>query len=92
MSATPVCIVRRMQCGTCGSKRLSPLGELSLPESTNPIKLRFSQKGLFKARPAYEPPFMRACRDCGALTPFLTEVARQRLDAEADTLGDVHHW
>jgi hypothetical protein len=81
-----------MQCGTCGSKRLSPLGELSLPNSTEPIKFRFSRTGLFKARPTYEAPFMRACRDCGALTPFLSEAARQQLDAQADTLGDVHRW
>ncbi|MFC1409935.1 hypothetical protein ACEZCY_24685 [Streptacidiphilus sp. N1-12] len=34
-------------------------------------------------------PFARACRDCGALTPFLSASARRQLDADADTLGDV---
>ena len=81
-----------MQCGTCGSQRLSPLGELSLPNSIYPIRLRFSRTRLFAGRPTYDVPFMRACRDCGALTPFLGEEARRRLDAEADSLGDVQRW
>ncbi|MFC1429611.1 hypothetical protein ACEZDB_02945 [Streptacidiphilus sp. N1-3] len=78
-----------MRCGACGSERLSPLGELSSPESIKPIRLRFYRTGLFKGRPAYDVPFARACRDCGALTPFLSASARRQLDADADTLGDV---
>ncbi|WP_370095404.1 hypothetical protein [Streptacidiphilus sp. MAP12-20] len=80
-----------MRCSVCGSERLSPLGELHLATQrwNDRIQLRFPRGGFFKARPTYEASFARACRDCGAFLPFLSEYARRQLDAEADSLTDI---
>lgn len=53
------------------------------------LRLKFPRPGTFKARPTFQADCARACRDCGALIPFLNEWERRRLDAEADELvGD----
>jgi hypothetical protein len=47
---------------------------------------------MLSPRPTFYATFARACRDCGALTPFLDEETRRRLDATADNLADVDGW
>lgn len=87
-AGAPVCIVRRMRCGICGSERLTPLGELKAGEHYNDrFQLRFTRTGFFRARPTFEATLARACRDCGALIPFLSDYERRRLDAEGDNLS-----
>ncbi|MES4901086.1 MULTISPECIES: hypothetical protein [unclassified Streptomyces] len=78
-----------MRCAICGSGRLSPVGELISSDSSMQKRLRltFPRPGAFKARPTFHAGFARACRDCGALLPFLGEGERRRLDAEADGLA-----
>lgn len=79
-----------MRCGICGSGRLSPVGELTSSDSMQKrLRLRFPRLGAFKSRPTFHAGFARACRDCGALLPFLGEEERRRLDAEADGLTPV---
>lgn len=76
-----------MRCAICGSGRLSPVGELTSSDSMHDrLRLRFPRPGTFKPRPTFHAGFARACRDCGALLPFLGEGDRRRLDAEADGL------
>ena len=53
------------------------------------LRLRFPRPGTFKARPTFHAGFARACRDCGALLPFLGEEDRARLDAVANGLERV---
>ncbi|MDT0549659.1 hypothetical protein [Streptomyces lonegramiae] len=77
-----------MRCGICGSGRLSPVGELTSSDSMQKrLRLRFPRPGALKARPTFHAGFARACRDCGALLPFLGEEERRRLDAEAEGLA-----
>lgn len=77
-----------MRCGICGSGRLSPVGELTSSDTMHDrLRLRFPRPGAFRARPAFHAGFARACRDCGALLPFLGEEERRRLDAEAEGLA-----
>lgn len=74
----------------CGSERLSPVGELTSGErSFERLRLRFRRPGFFKPRPEFEASRARACRDCGALLPFLTEYDRRELDAVADSLVEA---
>ncbi|WP_369393711.1 hypothetical protein AB5J72_43810 [Streptomyces sp. CG1] len=76
-----------MRCWICGSARLSPVGELtSGVQPLDQLRLRFRRPGFFKPRPEFEASRARACRDCGALFPFLTEYDRRELDAAADDL------
>jgi hypothetical protein len=76
-----------MRCGVCGSERLSPLGELVSGEKWGErLRLRFARSGLLRPRPEFEAGLARACLDCGALLPFLSEEARRRLEATAGTL------
>ncbi|MGO4749420.1 hypothetical protein AB4212_12475 [Streptomyces sp. 2MCAF27] len=53
------------------------------------LRLRFPRPGTFKARPTFHAGFARACRDCGALLPFLGEEDRKRLDSVAKGLERV---
>ncbi|MFI9803074.1 hypothetical protein ACIHEJ_01630 [Streptomyces sp. NPDC052301] len=79
-----------MRCWICGSGRLSPVGQLTSGErSFERLRLKFRRPGLLKPQPTFEAGFARACRDCGALVPFLGEHDRQELDATADDLADV---
>lgn len=79
-----------MRCGICGSGRLSPVGELTSSDSMHDrLRLRFPRPGAFRARPTFHAGFARACRDCGALLPFLGEEERRRLDAEAEGLAEA---
>ncbi|MDX3226337.1 hypothetical protein [Streptomyces sp. ME19-01-6] len=79
-----------MRCAICGSGRLSPVGELTSSDSMQKrLRLKFARPGALKARPTFHAGFARACRDCGALLPFLGEGDRRRLDAEADGLSGV---
>ncbi|WP_129305396.1 hypothetical protein [Streptomyces sp. L2] len=79
-----------MRCAICGSGRLSPVGELISGEKwMDRLSFRFDRSGILKPRPTFTAGFARACRDCGALLPFLAEYERVRLDAEADKLADV---
>ncbi|MET8804370.1 hypothetical protein [Streptomyces sp. NPDC004546] len=79
-----------MRCAICGSDRLSPVGELSSGERRfERLRLRFRRPGLLKPRPEFEASLGRACRDCGALFPFLTEYDRRELDAVAEDLIEV---
>ncbi|NUP37815.1 MAG: hypothetical protein HOY76_12555 [Streptomyces sp.] len=79
-----------MRCAICGSGRLSPVGELTSSDSMHDrLRLRFPRPGTFKARPTFHAGFARACRDCGALLPFLGEEDRKRLDAVAKGLERV---
>ncbi|MGW2646875.1 hypothetical protein ACWC2T_18585 [Streptomyces sp. NPDC001393] len=79
-----------MRCGICGSERLSPVGELASGErSFERLRLRFRRPGFFKPRPVFQASRARACRDCGALLPFLTERDRRELDATAGDLIEV---
>ncbi|MFD5797555.1 hypothetical protein [Streptomyces diastatochromogenes] len=87
-----------MRCWICGSDRLSPVGELTSGERWGErLRLKFRRPGILKARPVFDAGLARACRDCGALFPFLDEYARQELDAVGDDLTDVggaqsHHY
>lgn len=82
-----------MRCGVCGSGRLSPVGQLRSEQKwQGSLHLLFRRPGRFTARPTFYASFARACRDCGALIPFLDEETRQRLDAMADDLADVDTW
>ncbi|MGW4566773.1 hypothetical protein ACWEN3_31705 [Streptomyces sp. NPDC004561] len=79
-----------MRCGICGSGRLSPVGQLASGERAyERLRLKFRRPGLLKPRPTFEAGFARACRDCGALFPFLAEYDRRELDATADAVADV---
>ncbi|MER5543995.1 hypothetical protein ABT072_16435 [Streptomyces sp. NPDC002589] len=79
-----------MRCSICGSARLSPVGELTSGERAfERLRLRFGRPGFLKPRPVFEASRARACRDCGALFPFLTEYDRRELDAAADGLIEV---
>jgi hypothetical protein len=80
-----------MRCAICGSDRLSPVGELSSGEhrSYQRLQLRFPRPGFFRSRPSFDATLARACRDCGALFPFLTEYDRRELDAVAEDLIEV---
>jgi hypothetical protein len=79
-----------MNCGICGTGRLSPVGELmSTNDGQASPLIRFARAGLFKARPSYEANYARACRDCGALVPFLGPHELRLLNEEVDTLQDV---
>jgi hypothetical protein len=53
------------------------------------LRLAFPRTGIFRPRPSYDAGYARACRDCGALIPFLGTAERQRLEAEGDSLPDV---
>ncbi|ANP54878.1 hypothetical protein J2Z21_001463 [Streptomyces griseochromogenes] len=87
-----------MRCWICGSGRLSPVGELTSGERAyERLRLRFRRPGILKPRPTFDADLARACRDCGALFPFLNEYERQQLDAVGDDLTDVegvqpHHY
>ncbi|MHA6764220.1 hypothetical protein [Streptacidiphilus sp. PAMC 29251] len=81
-------------CGTCGSERLGPLGELRTDNEArlgamHSLTLRFRRPGVFKPRPEYQAAYGRICRDCGALTAFLDPTALSRFNAEADTVLPV---
>ncbi|MEV6833193.1 hypothetical protein AB0N17_01440 [Streptomyces sp. NPDC051133] len=79
-----------MRCWICGSGRLSPVGQLTSGErSFERLRLKFRRPGFLKPQPTFEADFARACRDCGALIPFLGERDRRELDATADDLTDV---
>ncbi|MEU6282843.1 hypothetical protein [Streptomyces sp. NPDC047028] len=79
-----------MRCAICGSDRLSPVGDLISGEKwMDRLCLRFDRPGILKPRPTFTAGFARACRDCGALLPFLAEYERRRLDESADRLADV---
>lgn len=54
--------------------------------------IRFARPGIFKARPSYEAYYARACRDCGALVPFLGQHQLGLLNAEIDDLQDVEGY
>ncbi|QMU68245.1 hypothetical protein [Streptacidiphilus sp. P02-A3a] len=54
--------------------------------------IRFARPGIFKARPSYEAYYARACRDCGALVPFLGAVELRLLNEEIDSLEDVEGY
>lgn len=83
-------MVPGMRCWICGSDRLSPAGDLSSGERWGErLQLKFRRPGLLKPRPVFDAGLARACRDCGALFPFLDEYARRELDAVADDLTDV---
>jgi hypothetical protein len=87
-----------MRCWICGSDRLSPVGELTSVERWKERpRIRFARPGILKPRPTFDAGLARACRDCGALFPFLNEYDRRQLDAVADDLHDVegaqpHHY
>jgi hypothetical protein len=53
------------------------------------LRLAFPRTGFLRPRPSYDACYARACRDCGALIPFLGKADRQQLDAEADSLSDL---
>ncbi|GHE06374.1 hypothetical protein [Streptomyces alanosinicus] len=79
-----------MRCWICGSARLSPVGELTSGERAfERLRLKFRRPGFFKPQPEFEASRARACRDCGALFPFLTEYDRRELDAAADDLAEA---
>jgi len=82
-----------MNCGICGTGRLSPVGELMSSDDgqASPL-IRFGRAGFFRARPSYGAYFARACRDCGALVPFLGPQELQLLNAEIDELQDVEGY
>ena len=82
-----------MNCGICGTGRLSPIGELmSTNDGQSAPLIRFTRPGFFKARPSYEACYARACRDCGALVPFLGPNELRLLNAEIDGLEDVENY
>ncbi|WAL68037.1 hypothetical protein ORV05_09810 [Amycolatopsis cynarae] len=56
------------------------------------MRLKFRRPGFFKPRPEFTAPFARACRDCGALLPFLDEQSRRLLDESADQLREDEDW
>ncbi|WP_053662181.1 hypothetical protein [Streptomyces sp. MMG1121] len=79
-----------MRCAICGSGRLSPVGELTSGErSYERLLLKFRRPGFFKPQPTFRADLARACRDCGALFPFLRDHDRRQLDATAGELDDV---
>ncbi|WP_441249489.1 hypothetical protein [Kitasatospora sp. McL0602] len=78
-----------MRCGVCGSERLGPLGELTSgnrPGDQRYLRLRFPRPKLLSARPQYDAYYARACRDCGAVIPFLGPAVLKRFAAEAEGL------
>ena len=90
MSLAASCTVASVRCGVCGSERLSPFGELrSEQKYYGTLRLMFKRPGILKPRPTFDAAFARACRDCGAVLPFLGERTRRLLDATADELADV---
>ena len=82
-----------MNCGICGTGRLSPIGELmSTNDGQSSPLLQFARAGILKPRPSYEANYARACQDCGALVPFLGRRELQLLNAEIDSLQDVEGY
>lgn len=76
-----------LRCGVCGSSRLTPTGQLRTYESqTDRLRLKFPRPRAYKLRPAFDVDFARACLDCGALLPFLSDVDLRRLNEDADGL------
>jgi hypothetical protein len=72
---------------------LSPVGQLQADQRWHSaLELLFKRPGILSPRPTFFASFARACRDCGALIPFLDEEQRRRLDAAADDLADVDTW
>ncbi|OIJ92740.1 hypothetical protein BIV25_26860 [Streptomyces sp. MUSC 14] len=53
------------------------------------LRLRFRRPGFLKRRPAFQADLARACRDRGALFPFLRELDRRELDATAAGLLEI---
>ncbi|MFD8545933.1 hypothetical protein [Streptomyces sp. NPDC059649] len=79
-----------MRCALCGSGRLTPVGELTSGVRWGErLRLTFRRPGILKPRPTFDAGLARACRDCGALFPFLDAYERRQLDAAADDLTDV---
>ncbi|QLH23587.1 hypothetical protein [Streptomyces sp. Rer75] len=76
-----------LRCGVCGSSRLTPAGQLRTYESqTNRLRLKFPRPRAYKLRPTFDVDFARACLDCGALLPFLSDVDLRLLNEAADGL------
>jgi len=77
-----------LRCGVCGSSRLSPAGQLRTLEGQNDrLRLKFPRPSAFKLRPTFDVDFARACLDCGALLPFLSDVDLKQLNEDADKLS-----
>ncbi len=80
-------MLHRMHCGVCGSERLSATGELRAGQNAGDrVRLKFPRRRMFKFRPRFEIFLARACRDCGAVIPFLDDDERRRLDEVGDDL------
>ncbi|WP_079152512.1 hypothetical protein [Streptomyces sp. RTd22] len=78
-----------LRCGICGSGRLSPVAQLRTVEGQNDrLRLKFPRPRAYKLRPAFDVDFARACLDCGAVLPFLSDVDLARLNETADNLSD----
>jgi hypothetical protein len=76
-----------LRCGICGSSRLTPVGQLRTLEGQNDrLRLMFPRPRAYKLRPAFDVDFARACLDCGALLPFLSDVDLKQLNENADEL------
>ena len=79
--------IRAMKCGICGSERLTPLGELKLSSNAHvSMRLKFARSRLLQLRPTFEVTLARACRDCGAVIPFLDPYEHEQLDSRGDEL------
>ncbi|MEU1805076.1 hypothetical protein [Streptomyces sp. NPDC019937] len=76
-----------LRCGVCGSSRLSPVAQLRTLEGQNDrLRLTFPRPRAYKLRPAFDVDFARACLDCGAVLPFLSDVDLKQLNDDADGL------
>ncbi len=76
-----------LRCGVCGSGRLTPVAELRSNDGWHDrLRLRFARRGGLRPRPVFHAEYARACRDCGAVIPFLGEEERRAL-ADDDPAG-----
>ncbi|MGW2326575.1 hypothetical protein ACWC5C_12495 [Streptomyces sp. NPDC001700] len=76
-----------LRCGVCGSGRLTPAAQLRTFESqTNRLRLKFPRPRAYKLRPTFDVDFARACLDCGAVLPFLSDVDLRHLNETAENL------
>ncbi|MFI0778046.1 hypothetical protein [Streptomyces sp. NPDC021212] len=72
-----------LHCGICGSSRLTPVAQLRIEGKHDRLRLKFPRPSAFKLRPTFDVDFARACLDCGALLPFLSDVDLKRLNEDA---------
>ncbi|MBO0868780.1 MAG: hypothetical protein J2P15_09470 [Micromonosporaceae bacterium] len=69
-----------MRCPVCGSQRLTPLAELRTTLRIDGLLLRFGRQGNLQFAPTVDRLYARVCLDCGAVTPFVGDQDRQRLN------------